>query len=89
METVKARLSSGRIVRAWMTGHVSAKELRDAMQSSCSCCVNRLRSQFHRLDGPALEWSDGHKAWYVNGKFTMYERPGHERMFDVDAIEED
>lgn len=22
----------------------------------------------HRLDGPAVEWSDGYKAWYVNGK---------------------
>ena len=21
----------------------------------------------HRLDGPACEWADGSKAWYING----------------------
>ena len=24
--------------------------------------------QFHRLDGPAIEWADGTKAWYANGQ---------------------
>ena len=23
---------------------------------------------YHREDGPALEYSDGYKAWYINGK---------------------
>lgn len=22
----------------------------------------------HRLGGPAIEWSDGTKAWYIDGK---------------------
>ena len=24
--------------------------------------------KLHRLDGPAIEFADGYKAWYVNGK---------------------
>lgn len=24
--------------------------------------------EFHRLDGPAIEWTDGEKWYYVNGK---------------------
>ena len=23
---------------------------------------------FHRLDGPAIEWTNGRKKWYLNGK---------------------
>ena len=23
----------------------------------------------HRKDGPAIEWADGHKEWYPNGKY--------------------
>lgn len=26
-------------------------------------------NQFHRLDGPAIEWIDGTKFWYINGKY--------------------
>jgi hypothetical protein len=25
------------------------------------------KGKYHRLDGPAIERSDGYKAWYVNG----------------------
>ena len=24
--------------------------------------------QLHRVHGPAVEYSDGHRAWYINGK---------------------
>ncbi len=24
--------------------------------------------EYHREDGPAVEWTDGYKAWYFNGK---------------------
>ena len=27
-----------------------------------------LNGKFHRADGPAVEWADGYKAWYLNGK---------------------
>jgi hypothetical protein len=32
----------------------------------------------HRLDGPAKEWSDGGKAWYVDGKFHREDGPAVE-----------
>ena len=31
--------------------------------------------QFHRLDGPAVVWSDGYKAWYINGKIHREDGP--------------
>jgi len=27
-----------------------------------------LEGQLHRVDGPAREWADGDKEWYLNGK---------------------
>jgi len=32
----------------------------------------------HRLDGPAVEWSDGSKAWYVNNKRHRLDGPAVE-----------
>ena len=29
---------------------------------------NPETKQLHRLDGPAIEWSNGTKYWYVEGK---------------------
>jgi hypothetical protein len=26
-----------------------------------------LDEKFHRIDGPAVEWTNGHKSWYLNG----------------------
>jgi hypothetical protein len=28
--------------------------------------VFRLNGELHREDGPALEWSNGYKQWYLN-----------------------
>jgi len=28
----------------------------------------RLNGKFHRLDGPAIEYADGTKKWYICGK---------------------
>jgi hypothetical protein len=33
--------------------------------------------QRHRTDGPALEWNDGVKAWYINGE--LHREDGHVR----------
>lgn len=30
------------------------------------------KGQLHRLDGPAIEYRDGYKAWYVDGKRLSY-----------------
>jgi hypothetical protein len=32
----------------------------------------------HRLDGPAIEYADGYKAWYVNGKLHRLDGPAIE-----------
>jgi len=33
---------------------------------------------FHRLDGPAIEYSDSSKSWYVNGKLHRLDGPAIE-----------
>ena len=38
---------------------------------------NKLR-QLHRLDGPAVEWNDGEKWWYINGKLHRTDGPAIE-----------
>jgi hypothetical protein len=32
----------------------------------------------HRLDGPAIEWANGHKEWYQNGKLHRLDGPAIE-----------
>ena len=34
--------------------------------------------QLHRLDGPAIEWADGTKLWYVNGQRHRLDGPAIE-----------
>ena len=34
----------------------------------------------HRLDGPAIEWANGNKAWYVNGKLHREDGPAVEHI---------
>ena len=33
---------------------------------------------YHRLDGPALEYADGYKSWYVDGKLNRIDGPAIE-----------
>ena len=28
-----------------------------------------FKNKLHREDGPAVEWADGSKWWYLNGKY--------------------
>jgi hypothetical protein len=35
-------------------------------------------NKYHRLDGPAREYSDGEKWWYKNGKFHRLDGPAIE-----------
>ena len=39
---------------------------------------DEARTIFHRIDGPAIELSDGYKAWYVNGKRHRLDGPAIE-----------
>jgi hypothetical protein len=34
--------------------------------------------RLHRLDGPALEWVDGSKAWYINNGLHRLDGPAIE-----------
>ena len=34
--------------------------------------------RLHRLDGPAVEWCDGTKTWYQNGKYHRLDGPAYE-----------
>ena len=38
--------------------------------------------KLHRLDGPAVEWADGNKVWYVNGHKHREDGPAEERDRD-------
>jgi hypothetical protein len=37
-----------------------------------------LNDELHRIDGPAIEYSNGSKAWYQNGKRHRIEGPAIE-----------
>lgn len=37
-----------------------------------------LNGQYHRTDGPAIEWKDGYKAWFLNGKRHRIDGPAIE-----------
>jgi hypothetical protein len=36
--------------------------------------------KFHRLDGPAKEWPNGHKEWYKDGKLHRLDGPAIEHF---------
>ena len=37
-----------------------------------------LNGEYHREDGPAIEWPDGSKHWYLNDKFHREDGPAVE-----------
>ena len=39
---------------------------------------DREMTIYHRLDGPAIEWADGTKLWYVDGKCHRIDGPAYE-----------
>jgi hypothetical protein len=36
------------------------------------------QGQFHREDGPAVEWNNGNKSWYINGRLHRLDGPAIE-----------
>lgn len=40
--------------------------------------ADREMTILHREDGPAIEWADGSKAWYLNGKCHREDGPAIE-----------
>jgi hypothetical protein len=39
---------------------------------------DRQMTMLHREDGPAVEWSDGHKEWRIDGKLHREDGPAIE-----------
>ena len=37
-----------------------------------------LQGKLHRIDGPAVEYADGDKAWYLNGQLHREDGPATE-----------
>jgi hypothetical protein len=33
------------------------------------------KGEYHRENGPAIEWTDGGTCWYINGKFHREDGP--------------
>jgi hypothetical protein len=51
--------------------------------STCEICIygKRWRNQegnYHRLDGPAVEWDNGDTIWWVNGRRHRLDGPAVE-----------
>jgi hypothetical protein len=34
-----------------------------------------LNDDLHRVDGPAVEYADGHKSWWINNKYHRADGP--------------
>jgi len=51
---------------------------------------NTIYSKFgllHRIDGPAIEYCDGYKSWYLNGKrIPVSSQKGFERYMKLKAF---
>jgi len=39
---------------------------------------DKAKTILHRLDGPAIEWANGYKAWYINGQRHREDGPAFE-----------
>lgn len=50
-------------------------QLQSNKEPICSICPTgtklwKLNDQLHRLDGPAIEWYDDEKSWFIIDKFV-------------------
>jgi len=43
-------------------------------------------NHYHRENGPAVEFSNGHKAWYLNGKFIATSEEKFMRLIKLKAF---
>jgi hypothetical protein len=46
---------------------------------------DRKMTMLHRFDGPAVEWSNGDKVWWVNGKKHRLDGPAVEGVDGIKA----
>ena len=44
-----------------------------------------LNDRLHREDGPAIEWADGSKSWWINGEY-LTEENWKKKVFPVKEL---
>lgn len=40
----------------------------------------KVNGEYHREDGPAIEWGNGNKHWYLNGKLHRLDGPAIDNL---------
>jgi hypothetical protein len=53
-------------------------EITRTVDTLGNICYRNESGQYHREDGPAIEYADGSKAWYINGKLHREDGPAFE-----------
>ena len=43
-----------------------------------------LNDQYHREDGPAIEWFDGSKSWFLNGEEVTWKEVFRQAKGDLE-----
>ena len=52
-------------------------EYKVVIYDDCTEWYN-LEGKLHREDGPAIEWADGRKSWWINGQLHRVDGPAVE-----------
>ena len=50
-------------------------EIEEFIDYNCVIYVVKGTKKYHREDGPAIEWDNGDKEWYINGKLHRDDGP--------------
>lgn len=52
----------------------------DRVEKLPNCTRYTLRNKLNRTDGPAIEYADGYKEWWVNGKLKRRKYPTKKKV---------
>ena len=63
----------------WVPGTLHPTGGYDRVEKLSARTEYTLNGKLHRLDGPALEWADGSKVWFVNDRRHRLDGPAIER----------
>lgn len=60
-----------------MENYDTVIEIETGSEWECSPSYKKytLNGKLHRIDGPAMEWSDGDNFWYLNGQLHRTDGP--------------
>ena len=71
--------SESEAVLDWVPGTPHPTGGYDRVEKLSARTEYTLNGKLHRLDGPALEWADGSKVWFVNDRRHRLDGPAIER----------